>query len=65
MLLIYSTFLNYKNNFRKGGLPKLNIKPTDNSGVIFNDNEPRHLPKGLTLHPSVKWFKSPIMNKLR
>ncbi len=47
---------NYRNNFIKGHLTKIPLLPTDNSDVIFNDNEPRHLPKNLIIHPSAYWF---------
>jgi len=50
---------------RKGVFPALiDLDPTDNSDPKFNDNEPRHLPSRLTLHPSVMWFLSDPLNEM-
>jgi hypothetical protein len=49
----------------RGVLPNLiDLAPTDNSKKMFNDNEPRHLPEGLTLHPSVMWFLQNPLNAM-
>jgi RHS repeat-associated protein len=43
----------------------LDMLPTDNSALKWDDNEARKLPKGLLLHPSVDWFRSPAKNSVR
>lgn len=45
--------------------PLLTAIPTDNSAAGFNDNERRHLPASLLLHPSVFWFDSDPKNGMR
>ena len=42
---------------------KLGYTAWDNSKMKFNDNEPRHLPTGMTLDPSVWWFSQAPKNR--
>ena len=36
----------------------------DNSQGIYNDQEPRHLPRGLAMDPSVSWFEESPKNRI-
>ncbi|OGV65068.1 MAG: hypothetical protein A3K19_20470 [Lentisphaerae bacterium RIFOXYB12_FULL_65_16] len=54
----------YAHDFDAGFLPLLDISPTDNSKAYWDDGEPRALPQGMVLHPSVRWFKSAPANPI-
>jgi hypothetical protein len=55
----------YAKDFSSGTLPQLGIYPTDNSALIWDDNEKRRLPKGMFLHPSIQWFSTPPANSIK
>ena len=63
-----ATYERYMSDFRDANgnrlLPLLTETATDNSRGYFNDDEYRHLPQGMLLHPSVAWFSERPTNPI-
>ena len=43
----------------------IDLEPTDNSALEWDDNEKRALPKNMLLHESIEWFNSLPRNSIK